>query len=288
MTGDVCLASRTRLNLARSHTRFIYRFEFGSQRSKIASGCWGVVWLLCSALSGCVTPPPAVPPPELPPMIVPLESAVREPTCPSCQEQTGETARLRQDVANRDAELRGLRSNQRDQVRLLRESAQEITRAKVRLRRLATQADAVSYIAEVEVAMESLRSPRGAAATVPLLVLAQDILESTAAPFAQGDYGVTMDRAAQAEQLIALVAHYQVRPGSRPRVLGEVPLQVAIPLKVTSDSSLRRQPRGKAPLVGTLKKDTRLVAHAYRGRWMLVKTEDGRAGWVNQIRLGAP
>ena len=67
-----------------------------------------------------------------------------------------------------------------------------------------------------------------------------------------------------------------------------MPLQVAIPLKVTGDSSLRRQPRGKAPLVGTLKKDTRLVAHAYWGRWMLVKAEDGRAGWVSQMRLGAP
>ena len=83
--------------------------------------------------------------------------------------------------------------------------------------------------------------------------LAQDILESTAAPFAQGDYGVAMDRAAQAEQLIVLVAHYQVRPGSRSRVPGEVPLQVAIPLKATVDSNLRRQPRGSARVVGVLK-----------------------------------
>ena len=221
-------------------------------------------------------------------MIAPLETPVRGLACPSCEEQAREIARLRQDVANRGAEVRDLRSNQRDQVKVLRESAQEVTRAKVRLRRLATQADAASYVAEVEVAMESLRAARGSATAIPLVMLAQDILESTAVPFAQGDYGVTIERAAQAEQLIALAAHYQVRPRSRPRVPGEVPLQVAIPLQVTIGSSLRRQPRARAPLVGALKKDTRLVAHAYRGRWMLVRTEDGRAGWVNQTRLKAP
>jgi hypothetical protein len=171
---------------------------------------------------------------------------------------------LRQDLANREAELRDLRTNQRDQVKVLQESTREVTRAKVKLRRLATQADAASYIAEVEVALESLRASLGATSTVPLMVLAQGILESTAAPFAQGDYGVAMERAAQAEQLIALVADNQ---GSPPRVPREVPLQVAVPLKVTVDS--------------------KLVAHAYKGGWMRVDTEDGRSGWVDQMRLGA-
>jgi hypothetical protein len=216
---------------------------------------------------------------------VPLEATV--PACPSCEEQTRAIARLRQDLANRDAELRELRSSQRDQVKVLQESTREVTRAKVKLRRLATQADAASYIAEVEVAMESLRSSLGATSNVQLMVLAQGILDSTAAPFAQADYGEAMDRAAQAEQLVALVAHYQARPGSRPRVPGEVPFQMAIPLKATVDSNLRRQPHGKAPIVRVLKKDSLVIAHAYKGSWMQVETEDGRSGWVDQTRLGA-
>jgi hypothetical protein len=183
--------------------------------------------------------------------------------CPSCEEQSREVARLRQDLATREAELRDLRSSQREQVKVLQESKREVSRAKVKLRRLATQADAASYIAEVEVALESLRSSLGATSTVPLMVVAQGILESTAAPFAQGDYGVAMDRAAQAEQLIALVADNQVRPGSPPRVPREVLLPLAIPLKLTVDSKLRRQPRGQAPVVVVLKKDSPLIAHAY-------------------------
>jgi hypothetical protein len=257
-----------------------------SHRSTIALGLGVAVCLLNCILSGCATPPPAVPPPPTPASAT-LEASVRAPSCPSCEEQSRELARLRQELANRDAELRDLRADQRNQVKVLQESTQEVTRAKAKLRRLATPADAASYIAEVEVAMASLRSSRGAASALPLTVLAQGILDSTAAPFAQGDYGAAMDRAAQAEQLIDLVAIYRVRPGSRPRLAGEVPLQVAIPLKVTVDSNLRQHPLGKAPVVHVLKKDSLLVAHAYKGSWMQVETEDGRSGWVDQSQLGA-
>lgn len=256
-----------------------YRFPTGSRRA--------VVWLLSSALSGCVTPPAEPPPQALPQVSAPFETAVREPTCPSCEEQTREIARLRQDVANKEAELRDLRANQRVQVKVIQESTREVTRARVKLRRLATQADAASYIAEVEVAMASLRSSLGATSTVPMMGLAQGILESTAAPFAQGDYGAAMDRAAQAEQLIALVGQDKGQPGSRRRVPGEVPLQMSIPLKATIDSKLRRQPIDTASVVGVLKKDSPLVAHAYKGRWMQVETEDGRSGWVDQTQLSA-
>jgi hypothetical protein len=211
---------------------------------------------------------------------------VREPICSPCGEQNREIDRFRQDLANRDEELRELRSNQRDQVRVLQESTQEVTRAKVKLRRLATRADAASYIAEVEVAMESLRSSLGAKSVVPLMALAQDRLESTTAPFAQGDYGVAMDRAAQAEQLIALAADNQARRRLPLRRKVQLPLQAGTPLKMTVESRPRRQPQGKAR-GGVLKKDSLLVVHASKGSWVQVGTEDGRSGWVDQTRLGA-
>ncbi len=135
--------------------------------------------------------------------------------------------------------------------------------------------------------MASLRSSLGTRSTVPLIVIAQGILESTAAPFAQGDYGAAMDRAAQAEALIALAAHEQVRPGRNHGSPGEVPLQVAIPLKVTVDSKLRRQPFANAAVIGVLKKDSPLVAHAYKGPLDAGETDDGRSGWLDQMHLGA-
>jgi hypothetical protein len=221
------------------------------------------------------------------PVTAPLPQATARSACPSCDDEARENARLRQDLAAREAELRDLRSSQRDQVKVLQESTREVTRAKVKLRRLATQADAASYIAEVEVAMESLRASPGTGSTVPLMSLAQSILQSTAVPFARGDYGVAMDRAAQAEQLITAVAADRSRPRSRSRAQGQTVLQVAIPLQATADSNLHRQPLRSAPVVAALKPGSPVIAYAYKGSWLQVETENGRSGWIAQGQVGA-
>jgi hypothetical protein len=199
-----------------------------------------------------------------------------------CVDRSDELARLRQELAARDAELRELRASEREQVKAVQESTREITRARARMRRLATQADAASYIAEVEVALGAAQSP---AAQSPMLALGQSFLDAAQAPFAQGDYGTAMDRAAQAEQLVA--AAVETAPGTRSRVAGEVLLQVRIPLKARSESRLRREPAQAAAVVATLPKDTALVAHAYKDAWMRVETEDGRFGWLPQATLAA-
>lgn len=243
----------------------------------------GVLLLLALAIGGCATAPPEPPPPPAP-LPVPVAPA---PACPSCDEQNREVARLRQELASREAELRDLRSAQREQVKSLQESAREARRAKVRLRRLATQADAASYLAEVEVALDAQRAAKPPPPRAPLLAIAQTYLDSAAAPFAQGDYGTAMDRAAQAEQLVAVAAAARQAEGARARAPGELLLQVAIPMTVTVDSNLRRQPLPTAPIVGVVTRDTPLVAQAWKGTWMRVQTEDGRAGWVGQAQLGA-
>ena len=233
------------------------------------------------ALAGCATTPePEPPPPAAPAPVAPQ-------VCPVCVDQAQEVARLRQDLASREAEIRELRSSQRDQVKVIQESTREVTRAKAKMRRLATQADAASYIAEVEVALGALRASLPASPPAPLVALAQSLLDSTAAPFAQGDYGAAMDRAAQAEQLIAVAADGQRPPSLRVRVPGEVLLQVTIPLRFVAAGTLRREPQPLSTAVAKLAKDTPLVAHAYRGSWMRVETPDGRSGWVAQAQLEA-
>jgi hypothetical protein len=248
--------------------------------------------LLALALSGCVTPPtppPPSPPPAEPPVVAPpAPVGVARPSCPSCDEQNREVARLRQELANRDAELRELRSSQRDQVKVLQESTREATRAKVKLRRLATQADAASYIAEVEVALDSARAAAGEDAKSPLLGIAQGMMESTAAAFALGDYGAAMERAAQAEQLVTAAADERERSAAPPRGAGELPFQAAVTLRAIDDSKMRRQPRSKAPVVVVVRKDTELVAVAYKGSWLRVVTPDGRSGWIAQRQVAAP
>ena len=199
-----------------------------------------------------------------------------------CVDRTEEIARLRQELAARDAELRDLRSSQREQVKAVQESTREVTRARARVRRLATQADAASYLAEVEVALEAARSGTPS----PLLPLARAFLEAAQAPFVQGDYASAMDRAAQAEQLVTAAASGTPQR-SRTRIAGEVLLQAAIPLKTRVDSRLRRAPAPRAAVVTTLGPDAALVAHAYKGDWMRVETADGKLGWLPQAQLSA-
>src|SRR4051812_26524354 len=157
--------------------------------------------LAAMVLGACATPPPPEPPMVPAPIVV---AAPPEPVCVLCMDQSQEIARLRQELTARETELRDLRSSQRDQGKAIQESTREVTRAKAKLRRLATQADAASYIAEVEVALSAYRKPPANAP--PLVALAQAVLDSTAQPFTRGDYATAMDRAAPAEQLVAGVA----------------------------------------------------------------------------------
>jgi hypothetical protein len=202
-----------------------------------------------------------------------------------CVDRSDEVTRLRQELATREAELRDLRSSQREQVKAVQESTREVTRARARMRRLATQADAASYLAEVEVALEAARATPSASRS-PLLGLAQALVEGAQPPFAQGDYAAAMDRAAQAEQLIAAAVE-GTPAASRSPVAGEVLLRVSVPLKAGAETRLRREPQQRAAVVATLRKDAALVAHAYKGRWMRVETEDGKFGWLPQASLAA-
>jgi len=252
-----------------------------------AAACWHRVALptiaaLGMALGGCATAPPAPPPPAA------VEAPVVAPACPRCVDASAEIAALRQELAGRDGELRELRTQQRDQARVLQETTRQATRAKVKLRRLATQADAASYVAEVEVALDAARSAPGAGSRAALLALAQEILDASAAPFAHGDYGAAMELAAQAEQLAAIAAGGAGRTAPGARAAATTPFDVTVRLRVKRDSHLRRQPRTRAPSIRLLAAGTRVVAHAWHNGWFKVETGDGRSGWMHPSGVGAP
>ncbi len=254
-----------------------------------AAGRWPLVALpavaaLVTALGGCATAPPA--PPSSPPAAA--EAPVAAPACPRCVDASAEIAALRHELAGRDAELRELRTRQREQARALQETTRQATRAKVKLRRLATQADAASYVAEVEVALDAARTSPGAGSRAALLALAQEILDASAAPFAHGDYGAAMELAAQAEQLAAIAAGASDRAVPGARAAATTPFDVTVRLRVKRDSHLRRQPRVRAPSIRLLAAGARVVAQAWRDGWFRIETADGRRGWMHSSGAGAP
>ena len=134
---------------------------------------WVMFAVLSVAASGCATVP----------QDVPQKLAASVPQCAPCGANALEIERLRQDLAYSNATVRELRADQRVQFNVLQASKREVTRAKVKLRRLATRADAASYLAEVEVAIESLRASRRPVSKATQLVEAQRLIESAMAPF---------------------------------------------------------------------------------------------------------
>lgn len=241
----------------------------------LRGGAWAAL-----VLAACATPAPEPAPPLPAPVVV-----APPQVCPGCAEQAREVARLQQELAARDAELRDLKAAQREQAKsaqeTTREVAREVTRAKAKARRLATQADAASYLAEVEVAVSALRSTQAAGSPLPALATAY--LEAAAEPFARGEYGSAMDRAAQAEEVTAVAADAKASP--RDRASAERVLQVALPLRAATESPLRQQPRGNARPAGVVKRDAALTAHAWKDGWLRVETADGRSGWVDAARV---
>lgn len=235
-------------------------------------GAWpGAVPLLVSLawlLPGCaLLQPPPPPPPQ---------------TTVACAEEEREIGRLQQALAEKDAEVRQLHAQQNVQAKVLEETAGEAARAEVKLRRLATQAGAASQLAEVEVALQGAHATHAERAGAQLMQ-AETILNAGSAAFAQGDYGAAVEFAAQARQVIDMVAG-----GRATQAVVEVPFQVPISLRTRSDSNLRAHPRRAAAIRTVLPQGTPVQAYAYRGDWLHVRTGDGLEGWVHASLLEAP
>jgi SH3-like domain-containing protein len=97
-----------------------------------------------------------------------------------------------------------------------------------------------------------------------------------------------VELAAQSQEIIDMVASGNRRSAATTVNAMEVPFQVPVALRVRIDSNLRAHPGRKAAVLGVLPQGTTLLAHAYRGEWLRVRTEDGRAGWVFGSLLEAP
>jgi hypothetical protein len=165
-----------------------------------------------------------------------------------------------------------------DQAQALQETASEISRAKNKLHRLATQPEAASKIAEVEVAMATLKRTELSKPDEIFRSLAQELLGAAMVAYAQKNYSSVMNYAAQSYELIgAIISSPRKSSGLR-----DIPLSFSTPISllVTQNSQLRLDPNSDSRIIGPLKKSTSLVATAYRGDWFYVQTTDSLSGWV--------
>ncbi|MFN2330004.1 MAG: SH3 domain-containing protein [Chromatocurvus sp.] len=230
--------------------------------------------LLISGLPGCaLLQSPA------PPSASPSASTL-------CAEQDQQIGRLQQALAQKDAEIQQLRAKQNLQAQALEQTTGEVARAKVKLRRLATHAEAASQLAETEVTLQRLRSTQQSERADEQLARIQRILDAGAAAFAQGDYGVAVGLTAQAQELIGMLESRTAVAATQDTV--EVPFQIPVMLRARADTNLRARPLSSAALLEVLPQGTVMQVHAYRGEWLQVRTDEGRTGWIFGPLLEAP
>ena len=226
---------------------------------------WAAVTLWWLNLSGCASMPSAPPGP--------------------CTDLQQEISTLQQQLAAKDAEITRLQAQQQAREREREETTVQAARAEVKLRRFATEADAASRLAEVEVALETLQARPGAGDR-PLQALIRPLADMAEDSFKQGEFNAAVERSTQARQLIDMLLANDAASdqGAAP----ESAFKVAVPLRIKVDTRLRSQPDTRAAVLGVLPATTPVTALGYHGLWLQVQTPDGDTGWISSELVELP
>lgn len=189
-----------------------------------------------------------------------------------------EIKRLQELIKKKDTLIRQQQAHQHSQDKEQQEASSEVARVQTRLHRLATKPSTASTIAEVEVAMESLKQAHNSDANQVLQQQAQSLLDAALASYNRNEYVAAMNYASQAQEFINMAAdqNRQVPYYNRKTV----PIHVPFLLQTVTDVNLRQNPHSNAKILNILEKNSILVANAYRGNWFRVQIDDGRQGWV--------
>lgn len=186
---------------------------------------------------------------------------------------------LKQKLAEKDELIRNLNAREQDQAQVLQETASEISRTKNKLHRLATQPEAASKIAEVEIAINAARQVVLSESDAAFQLLGQRLLEAAMVTYRQKDYSSAMNHAAQSGELIDAITN----PARKMLESQDATLvfRISIPLLATRTTSLRADPNDHSRVISILKKDTPLIATAYNGNWLRVQIRDNLSGWIH-------
>jgi uncharacterized protein YgiM (DUF1202 family) len=201
-----------------------------------------------------------------------LQEALTKQTATN-QELEGKVAKLQLLVLEKDAK-------NKDLDRRLTEAIQEVVRTKAKLRSVESKAEAVSTLAEGEIALKTLKTNLPGVEKDADFIHAEELLRASGLELKKENYGGALYLAIQAKSIIN---EGQERSTGRKRaslMAGEVPFAIPVPLRLVSSSKVREGPGLDSKILFTLSEGTALVGHSYKGLWVRVSSEDNRGGWV--------
>jgi hypothetical protein len=211
------------------------------------------------------------PSPESPREIVAVPTAPAAPAVARDPALERQIVGLELKLLEKEAQVEELRAQ-------LDDARREVVRAMARLRTLATRDEAVSGMAEAEVALQSLLPTAAAQAVVD----ATELIELATAELDRQNYGGALYLANQAKSVAAaargqLAGSDQVAP--RP---DELPFALPLHLQTTTAANVREGPGTGFTVRFTLPSGAPLVAYSSAEQWLRIADDSGRSGWIYQ------
>ena len=194
--------------------------------------------------------------------------------------QTSANQELEDKLARMQLLLLEKEAQNTDLDRRLGEAILEVVRAKAKLRSLESKAEAVSTLAEGEIALKALKANVVGVEKDADVVQAEGLLKASGLELKKENYGGALYLATQAKSIINERQERSTGGKKTPMMAGEVSFATPLPLRLISSGKLREGPGLDAKVLFTLQEGTALVGHSYKGLWVRVSSEDSRAGWV--------
>jgi hypothetical protein len=238
-----------------------------------------------AACGGKSVPPPPEPatPSETrsdPPARVPsVEKETEDDLQESLNAALSESARLREALSERSAEVTALEEAKATLELELKSALEELVRSQTSIRNVQSRAFAVSRIAEVRVELQSLMK-RSDPALADRLDRAAGFLDHADRALAEDNLGGAAYLAERASELLRQVKTIAEIRGSSPTEL--IPLVPARALMVLAAANLRKAPSSDSEKLGAVEPGTELKAIARRGEWFQVDVEGIGAVWVHR------
>jgi len=188
-------------------------------------------------------------------------------------------ARFQLLVLEREAQLKEL-------GRKLEEAILEVVRAKAKLRSIESKAEAASHLAEAEIALKTLKGS-AAGRRDEDFVQVEEMLKLGALEFKKENYGGALYLTSQAKSLLKEGQERSQNRDQAPLLKGEVLFTPPLPLQVASEVKAREGPGLEFKELHSLGSGEPVLGLSYKGQWVRVKAQDGRAGWIMYTRVAA-
>jgi hypothetical protein len=200
-------------------------------------------------------------------------------------------AAANQELEERVARLHIALLEREAQVKLLTQKLDtailEVVRTMAKLRSLESRAEAASNLAETEIALNAVERESSGREKPADSMQAEKLLAVAGQEFQKQNYGGALYLTAQAKSLLKGTAGTRgAGSESLPKVEGEVPFSLPVPLRVLSRGTVREGPGHNFKPSFAVVEGAALVGHSYRGMWVRVRSDDGRPGWILYNQLG--